>query len=277
MRNLSGTVAVAVGMAWLSGGVLFPETAAAFPLTPEQQERLNTYIPRTFGKLKTQQPVHIVSLGDSVTMMFTPDENNSNSLLSYQAKFAELLAREFFYPGGVRVLNPAKKHPGKLFEHMGAEIFLENLADGGTSAIDVLQPLSGHAFLHNPDLVIVNYGINDASRGLSLDVFRRSLQAVADACKKNQTDLIIMGCSIVKISPGPTSWGITRAYTTVAREVATANDVLFMDLGRAIARTGGGAPARAEPGRLGGLDAEHLQLRSAAQDSGQTSPEYGHP
>ena len=244
MRKFYGVVAIVAGWALLGEGLT--PSAEAWPLTDDQRARLEQYIPRTFARLEAQQPVHIVSLGDSVTMMYQPDANSANSLLSYQSRFAEWLAQEFFYPGAVRVLNPANKHPAKFADHIGEEILLENLADGGTSAIDVLQPLTAQAFLNDPDLVIVNYGINDASRGLSLEVYRQSLQKVADACKAQKVDLIIMGCSIVQISPGPSVWGITRAYTTVAKEVAEANDLLFVDLGRIIARSGAGVPAQLE-------------------------------
>ncbi len=219
----------------------------AYPLSLAQREHLKTYIPRTFLKLDNQRPVHIVALGDSVTWMYTRDDNNGNWLLSYLGHFSSHLAREFFYPGGVRALNPEEGKPTKLKEHLGKEIFIENLAIPGRCAIDALQRVSTDAFVNDPDLVVIDFGINDAVRGHSLDSYRRALQRSVDACRAAGTDVIILAPSIIRAGPGPTGWGMTRPYATVAREVAAKNEVLFVDLGKSLAPLGGGVPSGVEP------------------------------
>ena len=219
----------------------------AYPLSLEQREHLKTYIPRTFLKLDSQRQVHIVALGDSVTWMYTRDDNNGNWLLSYLGNFSTHLAREFFYPGGVRALNPEDGKPAKLKSHMGKEIFIENLAIPGRCALDALQRVSTDAFLNSPDLVVIDFGINDSVRGHSLDSYRRALQRSVDACKASQADVIILAPSIIRAGSGPMRWGLTRPYATVAKEVANQNGVLFVDLGKSLAPLGGGIPAGVQP------------------------------
>lgn len=231
----------------LVAGLPDRSVAEPYPLTLEQREQLRTFIPRTFAKLDGQRPVHIVALGDSVTWMYIRNENNGNWLHSYVAEFADKLAREFFYTGGVRALNPEQNHPAKLREHLGKEIYLENLAIGGRCALDAIQRVTTDAFVNQPDLVVVKFGINDSNRGYSLDSYRRSLQRCVDACRENQADIIIVGPSITRASSGPTGWGLTRTQATVAREVAEKNGVLFVDMGKALAPLGGGIPVGVEP------------------------------
>lgn len=219
----------------------------AYPLSLAQREHLKTYAPRTFLKLDNQRSIHIVALGDSVTWMYTRDDNNGNWLLSYLGAFSSNLARQFFYPGGVRALNPEKGMPAKLKDHQGREIFIENLAIPGRCALDALQRVSTDAFINSPDLVVIDFGINDAVRGHSLDSYRRALQRTVDACKAAGTDVIILAPSIIRAGTGPTGWGMTRPYATVAKEVAAQNSVLFVDLGKSLAPLGGGVPAGVEP------------------------------
>lgn len=222
-------------------------SVGAYPLTLEQREHLKTYLPRTFLKLDNQRSVHIVALGDSVTWMYTRDDNNGNWLLSYLGNFSTHLAREFFFPGGVRALNPEEGHPTKLKDHQGKEIFIENLAIPGRCAIDALQRVSTDAFVNKPDLVVIDFGINDAVRGHSLDSYRQALQRTIETCRANGTDVILMAPSLIRASSGPTGWGLTRPYATVAREVAAKNEVLFVDLGASLAPLGGGIPSGVEP------------------------------
>lgn len=219
---------------WLASSV------SAYPLTDAQKARLGKLIPRTFAKLQNHEPVHIVTLGDSVTEMFTPDaETNHNYLNAYHAKFADLLCREFFYPGGVRILNPEKGKPAKADQYLGDEIIIENLGLGGRASIDAIQRITTDAFLNDPDLVIIQYGINDALRDLSYDVYRRSIQLCIDECRRRGVDVILMAPTMVRVSSGPLKYGLTRGHATVARELALKNGVFFMDAGQVIARTSG--------------------------------------
>jgi lysophospholipase L1-like esterase len=230
-------------------GLLPADTSGAdvLPLTLKQRDQLRTHIPRTFAKLDGRRPVHIVALGDSVTEMYTLDADSGNWLKSYVGDFGERLAREFFYPGGVRALNPDEGKPAKLKEHLGEEILIENLAIGGRCALDAIQRVTTDAFVNDPDLVLINFGINDSNRGYSLDSYRQALQRSIEACRANRSDVIVLAPNLIRASSGPTGWGKTRQHATIAKEVAKENGVLCVDLGAGLAPLGGGVPAGAEP------------------------------
>ncbi len=190
--------------------------------------------------MQKNEPVHILTLGDSVTEMFTPDpKTNRNYLNAYHVKFVELLCREFFYPAGVRLLNPAKGQKDKANSFSGGEIVIENFGVGGRTSLDALQRITTDAFLNEPDLMVIQYGINDSMMGISSDVYRRALQFSIDECRKRGVDVILLASTIVRVSPGPLEWGITRAHAVVARELAEKNGVFFMDMGQVTARTSG--------------------------------------
>lgn len=212
----------------------------AYPLTDAQKARLEKLIPRTFAKLQKRDPVLIVTLGDSVTEMFTPvAETNHDYLNAYHAKFTELLCKEFFYPGGVRLLKPATGKKDKAHSYLGNEIVIENLGQGGRTSIDAVQRITTDAFLNDPDLVIIKYGINDALRDLSVDVYKKSIQLCIDECRKRGVDVILLAPSLVRISTGPLECGIVRGQTVAARELAAKNGVFFVDMGQAMASTSG--------------------------------------
>ena len=213
-----------------------------YPLTLEQRERLKRYIPRTFARLEARKPVNIVALGDSVTWMYTRDEENGNFLLSYLSIFGDQLSREFFYPGGIRVVNPQKGKPEKYKPHLGEEIWIENLAIPGRCALDSLQRITTDALLHQPDLMVIDFGINDSVRGYSLDSYRKSLKRCIDICKTNGTEVILLAPNLIQGSPGPINWGRTRPFATVARELAVEEGIMFIDLGKIVARSGGPVP-----------------------------------
>ena len=208
-----------------------------YPITLEQRERLKKYIPRTFARLDARKPVHIVALGDSVTWMYTPDAENGNFLLSYLSVFGDRLSRQFFYPGGIRVVNPQKGKPDKFRPDLGEEIWIENLAIPGRCALDALQRITTDAFLHQPELLVIDFGINDAVRGVSLDAYRKSLKRCIDICKEKGTDLILLAPNLIEGGPGSISWGLTRPYSTVARDLAQEEGILFIDLGKIVARS----------------------------------------
>ncbi len=212
----------------------------AYPLTDAQKARLQKLIPRTFAKLQRHDPVHILTLGDSVTEMYTPDaDTNHNYLHAYHVKFAELLCLEFFYPGEVRLFNPEKGKPDKANEYLGDEITLENFGLGGRTAIDALQRITTDVFLNEPDLVIIKYGINDSLMGLSFDAYRRSIQFSIDECRNRGLDVILLAPSMVRVSQGPIEWGMTRGHAMIARELAMKNGIFFADMGQVIAQTSG--------------------------------------
>lgn len=220
------------------------DVSADYPLTLDQRKRFDQYLPRCFAKLEARDPVHVIGLGDSLMGGYVPidssDGEKGNPLYSFSGHFLSQLAREFFYPGGVRLLNPARGLSSKLTDLYGDEITYEDLTIIDGTALDGLRRATTDAFLHEPDLVMVQFGTYDAFQRISIDVFKRSLQEIIDAAKQNKSDIVLFSPGLIHSGQGEIPWGIGRPYAVAAREVAQANGVLFIDIGKHMARKGGG-------------------------------------
>lgn len=230
--------------------VLAASDLGAYPLSLEQRERLKKFTPRSFLKLEAREPVHAVILGDDVMGGFTPLPSaweNNNPLYSYAGVFLGQLAREFFYPGSIRLLNPPDGGTAKLTEYLGDEITFENLTRVDGTALDGLRHATTDAFLHDPDLVLVQFGIYDAFGFLSIDTYKQALQGIIDAAVKSKSDIIVFGPGLVNYGGGAMEWGVDRPYATAAREICSANGVLFIDLGLHLSRFGGGVDPATHP------------------------------
>jgi len=224
--------------------------ASAYPLTLEQRDRLKQYMPRSFTKLEGREPLHVVALGDDIMGGFTPLPSaweSNNPLYSYTGVFLAQLAREFFYPGSVRLLNPAPNGVAKLTDYLGDEISLENLTAIDGTAFDGLRRVSTDALIHDPDLVLIQYGVYDAFGYISIDAYKRALQEMVDAAKAVRADIVLFGPSLVNYGGGAMEWGVERPYATATREIAAGNGVLFIDLGLHLSRYGGGVDPDTHP------------------------------
>lgn len=221
-----------------------------YPLTLEQRERLKKYLPRTFPKLEDRSGVYVVALGDDVMGGYTPLPSaweSNNPLYSYVGTFLDSVAKEFFYPGGVHLLNPPKGGKEKLTPYLGNEIALENLTVMEGTALDGLRRAYTDAFLHEPDLLLVQFGIYDSFSFLSIDAYKRALQEVVDAAKQTSVDVILFAPPMVNYGGGAMQWGAERAYAMATAEVAEKNEVLCIDLGRHLSRFGGGVDPDTHP------------------------------
>ncbi len=222
----------------------------AYPLTLEQRQRLKRYLPRTFPKLEARDPVTVVAVGDSVMSGYTPLAGaweQNNALYTYPGIFLEKMALEFFYPGRVRLLNPPKGGTSRLTDYLGDEIVFENLSDFGATSFYGLKHVTTDAFLNNPDILLIQYGVNDALTNVSLDAYKRSLQETIDAGKRELADMIVFGPSLVNYGGGAMKWGLERPYAIAAKQIADANGVMFIDIGKILMRKGGGVDPDTHP------------------------------
>ena len=205
--------------------------AATYEIKPEQKARLEKFIPRSFAKLSAQQPLHVVTIGDSVMTMFGYTPEYGNTLKAYPAVFAQELADQFFYPGGVKAIRPQGGHPEKAHAIFGQEITIENLARDNKLMLHAMQTLSSVAFVNKPDLVMVGFGIHDAIAGCDLATYRRSLEEVIETVRAQGSDIILLGPSLISTDPPEQGMALTRPYADTMREVADAKGVFFADLG----------------------------------------------
>ncbi|MCB1208033.1 MAG: SGNH/GDSL hydrolase family protein [Verrucomicrobiales bacterium] len=204
---------------------------ASFELTPEQQDHFKKLLPNTYRKLSQRQPFHIVALGDSVVNLFGYDEDNENWLKGYPAIFAKELANQFFYTGGVRIIKPSPGKEAKDMTYMGPEITLRNLGRGGKLMLHAMQALTTYGLENPPDLVLVSFGINDATFGMDLADYAAQLQEVIDTTRASGAELVLLAPTLTVNDPPEADLALTRPYADVMREVAADNNLFFVDLG----------------------------------------------
>lgn len=205
--------------------------ASKFDLTAAQRERLAKYLPHTYPKLVQHQPVNITLLGDSITGMYVHDDNDNISLKSYGGVFANQLADQFYYVGGVRVDRPYRGTPEKILDIHGPEIMIHNASRGGKLMIHAMNTLDTVVWEDAPDLVIVNFGVNDANSFFSLAEYRKAAQQAIDIIRKHGADVMILGSTLTMTEPPEFGLGLTRAYADIVHELADANGVFTADLG----------------------------------------------
>ncbi len=202
-----------------------------FDLTPAQQARLEKYLPNSFTKLAKHDPVNVLIIGDDVAGMKVYNADEGNTLKSFAGNLVGILADQFFYTGGVRIVRPPRGQPEKSIEITGSEISLRNASRTGRLLIHGMCELAAMTPAEFPDIVIVNYGVNDALDHHSLVNFRRALQEMINLARQHKADIMLFGPTLVMTEPVEQGLALTRAYADTMREVAEKNQVFYADLG----------------------------------------------
>lgn len=111
-------------------------------------------------------PITIVAFGDSVT--------HGSFLIGcdYEAVYWNVLKQKI---NAVRDFIPVN---------------VINAGIGGISAVTSIERMDKQVLAHNPDLVIVCFGLNDVNG--ELDVYLDSLKTIFEKCKAADTDVIFM-------------------------------------------------------------------------------------
>ena len=138
-------------------------------VTYDHHEKWNGNVPksagndlaRTTAKLRSKR-LKLVVFGDSVSA--GAGASGSFHAPPNQPPFTELVAE------GLR-------------KRYGAEISVENLAEGGQDSTWAVKMVY-KAAAQNPDLVVVGFGGNDATRGISAESFEQNIQTVIDTIRR---------------------------------------------------------------------------------------------
>ena len=116
--------------------------------------------------LEKEGPITIVAFGDSVTHGSLLNEIN------YETVYWNVLRKKIL---GVRNYVPVN---------------VINAGIGGITAADSLKRIDRHVLAHNPDLVIVCFGLNDV--GGDLETYLSSLRIIFEKCRNCGADVIFM-------------------------------------------------------------------------------------
>lgn len=235
------------------------EQASAYPLTQAQRDRLARYVPQALEKLERRQPIHVVVVGEGVSRMVTRDERSQDMLSSLHGHFLAGFEAEFYYTGGVRLVNPIGEHPSKNRSHKGEEITFEQFTEPEGTVLSALRQMSGRALLNPADLVLIHAGVNDSREGMLLETFGDALEKAATKALESGAEVIVVGPTLVHEPGSPTGWGGTRAYAAEARQVADKLGVMFLDPAVDLARTRP-IPDDGSPGERAGQISEAIAL-----------------
>ena len=219
----------------------------AYPLTQAQRDRLTKYVPKALEKLERRQPIHVVVIGEGVSRMMTRDERSQDVLSSMYGHFLEGIEAEFYYTGGVRLINPIGERPFKNRTHKGEEITFEQFTEPDGTVLSALRQMSGRALLNHPDVVMIQAGVNDCLSGLLLDTFAKTLARAVVKAQEQGAEVILVGPTLVHEPGASGSWGATRTYAAACRSVAAETGAMYLDPAVDLARTrpipDGGDPA----------------------------------
>ncbi len=243
-------------------------------LTPEQLANFEKWLPHTFKRLQKRLPVHIVALGDSVTRYISFDENCENSHYAFHGVFAAKLADEFFYTGGVRDIRPTKGHKAKLEETLGPELTLENIGMDGRLSLHALSRITTDALVNQPDLVIINFGINDALWRIGLATYVEALERSVHYVKSTGADVILIGPSHMMPNAAVAELAQTRPYSGAMEELAARLGVFYFDLSDVTMRAAGIRPGQTAEQALASVVAS---FRETSFDHGSDKFDGLHP
>ncbi len=137
------------------------------PEAPAQPERLA----RSLAKLRTRQPLKVVSLGDSITEGYNASGFKPALAPPYQPNYPHLVANT-------------------LAARFGSEVTLTNLGVAGTRADWGLTQVEKVA-AEKPDLVLLAFGMNHGEPAADFEALMRQLRdAVQTACPEADVVLI---------------------------------------------------------------------------------------
>ncbi len=200
-----------------------------FDLSPLQRDRWQQFLPQTLLKLTRRERVQIVVLGDAILDGAQVDEGADPLLQSFAGVFANALATQFYYTGGVRVIRPGSDLRSKNSMVMGPEILLQPVRTA--SIVSAASALATVGLQGQPDLVLVAHGLEDGVAGIAAADVALALRSLLDTARTNRIELIIAGPVPQAADPEEESLALTRDVSSVMREFCAKEKLLFADLG----------------------------------------------
>ena len=218
--------------ATLTLGTLLPPAAEAqqTDITAEQDAKLQKFLPHTYPKLLHREGVHILAIGDSITEVQTPGLANMPTLDSYYGIFAQNLARFFFYTGEVRNIAPRKGEVDKFRQDLGPEITIENMGMGGRYVFHGMQRLWTDALTNKPDLVLVSFGVNDATSGMPVWEYIAAYRRIVEFLRDQKVDVILLGPSYNMTGDPYESLALTPPYASALEDLSRELGVAYFDM-----------------------------------------------
>lgn len=194
------------------------EAKASFDLSPARQERFQKYLPKAWNKLSQREPLHILTLGDAETLQV----HEGGLLESFPALFAQELATQFFYTGGV-------VKTGESSGEKGPAISLRTLSRSEGSALDAAAILSSTARQAPVDVLLLCYGQD--WEGLTPVTYARAINSALAVAREIGAEVILCSPWLPMSESSEKVLGLGRPLADVLSEIATDESLLHVDLG----------------------------------------------
>ncbi len=194
-----------------SGNILFTEGAGIvmnqIAVTYEKEEKWEGAIPKKYGekftntyqKLSAGEPITIVAYGAS-----TMTGCNASSILGIEP------FQETFVEGFVNSLK-AK---------YSSEITLINTAIGGTTSVWGRENVEARVQNYHPDLVLLEFGHNDACWNIKVDDYIDNMDFLIRACRAYDKDTDVIMVSSHMANPNSDQYTFQTDYLKPLRDLA---------------------------------------------------------
>jgi len=111
--------------------------------------------------------------------------------------------------------------------HSGLELTTINTGMSGENTNDAVYRLQRDVLDHDPDLVSINFGVNDAFSGISVEKFGSNLEGMVEAIMENGCRRITLVSS--EVIPEPHAEMRMLPYWEKMRQVAGVMDIVYAD------------------------------------------------
>ena len=141
-------------------------------------------------------PITIVAFGDSVTHGAL-----GNGIINYETVYWNLLKRK---------LNAVRNY---------VPVNVINAGIGGITAIDSLDRMDAQVLAHNPDLVIVAFGLNDVNR--PLEQYTGALRTIFERLRERDIETVLLTPNMLNTYVAEDTAPELKAYAAVTADYQT--------------------------------------------------------
>lgn len=209
-----------------------PPTAPkpAYELPAEMADRLSKLLPFSFPRLNQRQPCQIAVIGNTLTDL-SPEPAGTRPLDAFPGAFARELANQFYFTGGVRLLDSPASTDTPAGEARGPELALRYLGRQDVTVFTASEALATYGSQAKPQILLLCLGLEESRLDTHPLRFAGALDSLLDVAAELQIDVILAGPPLPASPPIEVSFGLTRSFTSILREKATARSLPFVDLG----------------------------------------------
>jgi len=203
-----------------------PQGRDNFELSEARQQRLQKLLPDTWRKLKQREPLHILVLAGQRELEIWSEDGKAGQMQTFPARFANELANQFFYTGGVREAgNNADA------DALAPAVTLRILSGQDQALVDAPSILGSVAKQSPVDLVLICHGLAEAEAGMSPPGFVRLMDQAVDAARSMKAEVFVVAPWLPASEQLERTLGGACPLADALRETAEDEGWMVADLG----------------------------------------------